>query len=99
MPPSFVSAFVTDVFRAAVPAAPQRAIGSSPGDTKTPVLERRTANRAILPRGPDGMVGVGATLPRADSDPGLLDLTEDDEPEDLGTSRAQTSPLIRRDRN
>jgi serine/threonine-protein kinase len=69
VPPSYVAAYVNDVFRSAAPTpAPRWASGSnadSPNFTASQV-ERGTAtsaNRAVLPRGRGGMVGVGATAP------------------------------------
>jgi serine/threonine-protein kinase len=59
-PPSYISAYLNDVVRAAASAAPPA------GDADiTSQVERVPAapSRAVLPRGRRGMVGVGAMLP------------------------------------
>jgi serine/threonine-protein kinase len=72
VPPSYVAAYLNDVFRAAAPTpAPRLAMGSNadnPDFAASPVERGTTAsaNRAVLPRGRGGMVGVGATAPSAD---------------------------------
>jgi serine/threonine protein kinase len=74
VPPSYVAAYLNDVFRSAAAApASQWAAGSNadqphPDFVESPVERGTTtsANRAVLPRGRRGMVGVGATLPSAD---------------------------------
>ena len=65
VPPSYVSAYVNDVFRSAAHVMPQLAAGSNAGqvDIEPPPDESQLASRAVLPRGRRGMVGVGAMLP------------------------------------
>jgi serine/threonine protein kinase len=84
VPPSYVTAYLNDVFRTAAPGPAPRAAGSNadPADLSPTAaiddrglpprgsIERGTAtgaNRAVLPRGRHGMVGVGATLPTPDN--------------------------------
>lgn len=59
VPPSYVAAYLNDVFRATGPRVPARDVDG------TPPLERRAPSRQVLPRGRRGMVGVGAMLPDA----------------------------------
>jgi serine/threonine protein kinase len=106
VPPSYVSAYLHDVFRASAPAIHHVAEGSSPGtELHTPVLETRaptSSGRAVLPRGRHGMVGVGAMLAaaaRPPSDLAWCEVSEDDDGEDdpyLARSPAssQTSPTV-----
>jgi len=83
VPPSFVAAYLCDVFRSTRPAKP-RAIAAAAiapardarvgdADVTVPRIDARAAaaGRAILPRGRRGMIGVGAMLPspRAKNDP------------------------------
>jgi hypothetical protein len=107
VPPSYVSAYLHDVFRASMPAIPRVAEGSSPGtELDTPVLEPSpptSSGRAVLPRGRHGMVGVGAMLAaaaRPPSDLAWCEVSEDDDDEEddpyLARSPAssQTSPTV-----
>lgn len=75
MPPSYVSAYVTDLFRSTRPAKPRSTEVSSSqiADRQAPV------GRAILPRGRRGMIGVGAVLPsaRAKNDPAAREPARD----------------------
>lgn len=75
VPPSYVSAYVSDVFRSIGPAKPRSIAASPSGDAEisNPQIDARQGpvGRAILPRGRRGMIGVGAVLPgaRAKNDP------------------------------
>lgn len=75
MPPSYVSAYVSDVFRSTGPAKLRSIIDSLSDEAEgsNPQIDGRQApvGRAILPRGRRGMIGVGAVLPstRAKNDP------------------------------
>jgi serine/threonine-protein kinase len=60
VPPSYVSAYLNDVFR---PVA--RRSGDSSADLAMPPDHHESSVRAVLPRGRSGMVGVGAVLPSA----------------------------------
>ena len=72
VPPSYVSAYLHDVFRTSKPELSRVAEGSTPGtELATPLPEGlpvSSTGRAILPRDQHGMVGVGAML--ASSRPG-----------------------------
>jgi serine/threonine-protein kinase len=106
VPPSYVSAYLHDVFRASMPAVHRVAEGSSPGtEIATAVPEARpptSSGRAVLPRGRHGMVGVGAMLAaaaRPPSDLAWCEVSEDDDDDDdpyLSRSPAssQTSPTV-----
>ena len=104
VPPSYVSAYLHDVFRQSMPAIPRVAEGSNPGaEIVEPAPERPTSSgRAVLPRGRHGMVGVGAMLAaaaRPPSDLAWCEVSEDDDDEDdpyLSRSPAasQTSPTV-----
>lgn len=106
VPPSYVTAYLHDVFRASMPAIPRTAEGSSPGaEIAAPVPEARpptSSGRAVLPRGRHGMVGVGAMLAaaaRPPSDLAWCEVSEDEDDEDdpyLARSPAasQTSPTV-----
>jgi hypothetical protein len=66
VPPSYVSAYLNDLFRSAPPemvSAADRALPDE-ADSASPDAERPEASapRAVLPRGRRGMVGVGAML-------------------------------------
>jgi serine/threonine protein kinase len=70
VPPSYVSAYVNDVFRSAAPATSKAppAVAAGAFDITMLSPEPRpvvSAGRAVLPRGRRGMVGVGAVLPSA----------------------------------
>lgn len=83
VPPSYVSAYVSDVFRSTEPAQPRSIAGSLSGDAElsSPQIEGRQGpvGRAILPRGRRGMIGVGAVLPstRARNDPAAREPARD----------------------
>ena len=90
VPPSYVSAYLNDVFRTVAPAVPRSPARPAAGDADitAPLLDAPAASvgRAILPRGRRGMVGVGAMLPssRAKRDPASTELP-----------RAKAVPLAR----
>jgi len=73
--PSYVAAYLGDVFRAGGLATPQpqtaarAATGDDPDAAAEP--EPVSSSRRVLPRGRRGMVGVGATLPSARVQHGL----------------------------
>lgn len=60
MPPSYVSAYVSDVFRSTRPAKPRSTAELSSSQIAG---QQAPVGRAILPRGRRGMIGVGAVLP------------------------------------
>jgi eukaryotic-like serine/threonine-protein kinase len=87
VPPAVVSTYLNDVFRAmAAEAATQRAEpGWAPGDADitSPMTRAAPPQRTVLPRGPGGMVGVGALAPANDltmleHDLAMLDLPLDE---------------------
>jgi serine/threonine protein kinase len=109
VPPSYVSAYLHDVFRASMPSIPRVAEGSSPGtEIGTPVPEERpptSSGRAVLPRGRHGMVGVGAMLAaaaRPPSDLAWCEVSEDEDDDDdpylarspAASQTSQTSPTV-----
>jgi serine/threonine protein kinase len=79
MPPSYVSAYVSDVFRSTEPAKLRSVIDSLSEDAEVSMPQiddpHAPVGRAILPRGRRGMIGVGAVLPttRAKNDPAARD--------------------------
>jgi serine/threonine protein kinase len=85
VPPSYVSAYLYDVFRTSMPAVSRAAEGSTPGtEIATPPpegLPMSSSGRAILPRDQHGMVGVGAMLasPRSSLDDALHEVILDEE--------------------
>ena len=77
VPPSYVSAYLNDVFRSTAPAL-ARPTGDA--DHATAAAEREPSGpRAVLPRGRHGMVGVGAMQPiaLAKNDPAWQELLQD----------------------
>ena len=100
VPPSYVAAYLCDVFRSAafeIPrprpvvrtAAPKAAVA-------TPPLERAPTevNRTVLPRGHRGMVGVGAMLPGAPvkNDPAVASVPRPAQPQLARMSLVSRSP-------
>jgi serine/threonine protein kinase len=85
VPPSYVSAYLDDVFRSSRPAMSRIAEGSSPGtEISIPLAEglpMSSSGRAVLPRDRHGMVGVGAVLASAQApdDPALHEVVLDEE--------------------
>jgi len=79
VPPSYVSAYLNDVFRSTSPAMPRPASELdhvAPAEREPPMAP---IHRAVLPRGRHGMVGVGAMQPiaLAKNDPAWQDLLLD----------------------
>jgi serine/threonine protein kinase len=103
MPPSYVSAYVSDVFRSTEPAKLSSIIDSLSEDAEvsTPQIEDRHApvGRAILPRGRRGMIGVGAVLPgpHAKNDPAAREPAHDSAqpPARWFSSRSRTLGITR----
>jgi serine/threonine protein kinase len=95
VPPSYVSAYLHDVFRTSRPELSRVAEGSTPGtEIATPPPEGLTTSstgRAILPRDQHGMVGVGAMLASARPDEHLPDEIVLDEEELAHTLISQIS--------
>ena len=95
VPPSYVSAYLHDVFRTSKPELSRVAEGSTPGtELATPPPEGlpvSSTGRAILPRDQHGMVGVGAMLASSRPDDDIPDEIILDEEELAHTLISQIS--------